>query len=230
MKWSSFLRTMVVAAATLFSTVVSAQTADSRRVPSQSTGDNPNLSGFIPIEAKLIKELRANLEGRGTNAIVLAYGFDRVPYVTVGVRILKHGPSGWEMAFEESDSVINGAGVSDALNIEKVSSSEGKEGVVVILKNSGAGTATDWHILASVRSKVIKVESAQIRNKVLKDRGYVFEGYNGVSVSDDLVTEDLAGYSPETARCCPDKPSIAIRSRFTGASIKLDSVKELPSK
>jgi hypothetical protein len=51
-----------------------------------------------------------------------------------------------------------------------------------------------------------------------------------VTVKGDLVVEDVAGYSPATARCCPDKPSLAITYKFTGFSIKLNSVKELPFK
>jgi hypothetical protein len=125
--------------------------------------------------------------------------------------------------------MTNGAGASDAINIEKVRSSGGKEGVVVVSKTSGAGTATDWHVLASVKNKILKLDPTETRHKVLKARGYVFMGYNGVTVNGDAVIESLSGYSRGRARCCPDRPSIAIKSRFTGTSIKLESVKKLPA-
>ena len=84
-------------------------------------------------------------------------------------------------------------------------------------------------MLASIKSKIVRLDPTTIRDRVSKARGYVYMGHNGVTVNGDLVIEDLAGYSRGRARCCPDRPSIAIRSRFTGTSIKLDSVKESPA-
>ena len=230
MKCLSFRWTTAVLAATLLTTASSAQGASPHGLLSESGDDGPSPSGFIPAEAILVKELRVDLDGNGTNEIALAYGFDSEPNVNTGVRILKRGASGWAVVFEESDSLINGAGPSDAVDIEEVSSPEGKDGVVVILKNSGAGTTTDWHLLASIKGKVVRLESAGFRDTVLKGKGYIFNGYNGVKVSGDLVIEDIPGYSPRTARCCPDKPSIAITTRFTASSLRLGSVKTLPFK
>jgi len=217
--------------ATLYSCSASpTQPSAIQRIPRKAASvADPNVSEFFPTTAKLIKELKVDFDNNGVIAVVLAYASDTVPDVATGVRVLKYGATGWAVAFEEADSVINGAGASDALNIEKVRSSGGKEGVVVVLKFSGAGTATEWHVLASIRNKIARLDPTRTRDKVLKARGYVYMGYNGVTVHGDLVIEDLAGYSRGRARCCPDRPSIAIRSRFTGNSIKLDSVKESPS-
>lgn len=189
---------------------------------------DPNVADFLPKNAKLIKESRVDFENNGVVAVVLAYASDGVPDVTTGVLVLKHGANGWAVDFEETDSVTNGAGASDAINIEKVRSSGGKEGIVVALKFSGAGTSTDWHVLTSVRNKIVRLDPTGIRERVLKGRGYQFMGYNGVTVNGDAVIESLPGYSHGAARCCPDRPSIAITSRFSGTSIKLDSVKESP--
>jgi len=166
-----------------------------------------------------------DFENNGVVAVVLAYASDTVPDVMTGVLVLRYGANGWAVKFEESGSVTNGAGASDAINIEKVRSSGGKEGAVVALKFSGAGTSTDWHVLTSVTNKIVRLDPTGIRERVLKARGYEFMGYNGVTVNGDAVIESLAGYSRGRARCCPDRPSIAITSRFTGTSIKLDSVK-----
>ncbi len=124
--------------------------------------------------------------------------------------------------------MINGAGVSDAIVIEKVRSSRGAEGLLVVLKNSGAGTATDWHIVAKVGNKFLKLDSSPIRDRALKEKKYPFMGYNGVKSEGEFVIEDLPGYSPGRARCCPDRPTIEVRYRFTGSSVTLDAVKELP--
>ena len=97
-----------------------------------------------------------------------------------------------------------------------------------MLQYSGAGTATDWHVLTLIEGKITRLDSSGVRDRVLKKKGYVYMGYNGVKVTGDLVVENLAGYSPGRARCCPDRPSINVNVKFTGSSLRLDSVKELP--
>ena len=219
-------------AVTLYScSVCSAQPSALQDIPPKAASvADPNVTEFLPKNAKLIKELKVDFENDGVVAVVLAYGSDTVPDVTMGVLVLKYGANGWAVNFEEtdSDSMTNGAGASDAIDIQKVTSSGGKEGVVVVSKTSGAGTSTDWHVLASVKNKILKLDRTETRDKVLKARGYVFMGYNGVTVNGDAVIESLPGYSRGRARCCPDRPSLAITSRFTGTSIKLESVKKSP--
>ena len=216
--------------ATLSCSASPAQPSVTQGIPQKAASvADPNVTEFLPATAKFIKELKVDFDNNGVFAVVLAYASETRPFVDTGVRVLKYGATGWAVDFEETDSVINGAGASDAINIEKVKGSRGKEGVVVVLKNSGAGTATEWHVLASIKSKIARLDPTTIRDRVLNARGYVYMGYNGVTVNGDLVIEDLAGYSRGRARCCPDRPSIAIRSRFTGTSIKLDSVKESPA-
>jgi len=187
---------------------------------------------FLPPAAVLNRELTVDFENDSVVDIVLAYVVpdertDR--RFTTGVRVLKYAAvSGWAVAFAEADLVDNGAGASAAITIEKVRSASGKDGVVVILHYSGAGTATAWHVLASVRNRISRLDPAKFRANVLKNKGYQDWGYNSVTTKGDLVIESQPGYSRNTARCCPDRPSIEMRFRFTGSSIALESVKELP--
>jgi hypothetical protein len=209
-----------------------AQVGVPEQVSSQKlTVPPPAIAAFLPAKAVLVKQLTVDFDNDGGPAsIVLASTIrsEQDPYsYEIGVRVLQYIPvSGWTVAFADSDSVASGGG--DAIDIEKIRSSNGKEGVVVILKYSGAGTATDWHVLARVKRKFVKLNPAPVRDKALKTRGEEFMGYNDVSAKDDLVIEELPGYSRGRARCCPDKPSIEVRQKFTGTSIKVDSVKQLP--
>lgn len=198
--------------------------------PARSTGAfaKKDLASCIPSGAKLVKRINVNLGKGRSNETVVAYGSDSIPMVSIGVRILQQGASGWSIDYEESGSVINGAGPRDAIDIEKLHSSQGKDLVIVIIKNSGAGTTTDWHGIAYVHQKIVAIDPSDIRAKVLRARDYTFMGYNGVTVKDGLVLEEISGYSPHTARCCPDLPSLVISSRFNGASFQLVSVKKLP--
>lgn len=190
----------------------------------------PDVAAFLPARGVLIKQLIVDFkDDGGPNSIVLAYTIqserDRNSY-TAGVRILQYSTSSkWTVAFEENNFVENGGG--DAITVEKVKSSSGKEAVVVILKTSGAGTATDWHVIAEDGHKFFQLDPTPLLDKVLKDRAYEYMGYNGVASKGDLVIEELPGYSHGSAACCPDRPSIEVKLKFTGASIQLDSVKTL---
>jgi hypothetical protein len=209
-----------------------AQVGVPEQIPSQKlTVPPPEIAAFLPAKAVLVKQLTVDFDNDGGPAsIVLASTIrsEQDPYsYETGVRVLQYIPvSGWTVAFADSDSVESGGG--DAIDIEKIRSSNGKEGMVVILKFSGAGTATEWHVLARVKRRFVKLNPAPVRDKVLKTRSDEFMGYNDVSAKDDLVIEELPGYSRGRARCCPDKPSIEVRQKFTGTSIKLDSVKQIP--
>jgi hypothetical protein len=144
----------------------------------------------------------------------------------VGLRILRHGGmSGWAVDYEETGDIDPGG---DEWTLQKVKARGGQEGLVVVYYHSGAGTTTDWKLIAEVRGKLVALDPRPIRAKVLKERHSMFEGYNGVKADGDVVTETIAGYSEHQARCCPDKPEIAMRVRFTGTAIKLDEVHELP--
>jgi hypothetical protein len=114
------------------------------------------------------------------------------------------------------------------MDVEKVKSSTGDEAVVVIQTFSRAGTSTDWHVLAKTGPKFADLNAVQVRDAVLKRKGYVFLGYNGVTVKRDTVIEDIAGYSRGQARCCPDRPTLNVAFRFTGSALRLASVKAVP--
>jgi hypothetical protein len=117
--------------------------------------------------------------------------------------------------------------VQDEIRLEKVRAADGTEAAVVIFYHSGAGTTTDWQLIAARNGKFVVLDPKRMRDMVLKKRGYKFGGYNGVKVSGAIVSEELPGYF-EGPSCCPDKPSIRMNVRFTGSAIKLDSVTEIP--
>jgi hypothetical protein len=185
----------------------------------------------LPARAVLVKQMQVSFDkASGADSVVLAYTVqseaDPNRY-DAGIRVMQYRPaSGWAVSYEENNGVENGGG--DALRTEKIRSASGTEGVVVILEDSGAGTSTTWHVAAVVNGRFSVLDPTPLRDKALKKRGYPFMGYNGVSVNGDLVTEELPGYSKGRARCCPDKPSIDVKTKFTGTSIKLNSVEELP--
>lgn len=188
----------------------------------------PDVSAFVPASAKLIKQLEVDFDHNGDPATVIAYASETTPVISTGIRVLKHAPSGWAVVLEEPDDVTNGAGASAAIDINILGASHRKQGVLVTLHFSGAGTATMWYVLASLGNKISKIEPTRLRAKVLKQRGYQDWGYNGVTAKGKFVIETQAGYSRNTARCCPDRPTIEMFFRFTGSSIMLVSVQELP--
>jgi hypothetical protein len=184
-------------------------------------------AAHLPAKAVLVQQMQVSFDkANGADSVVLAYTVqgEADPHrYDAGIRVMQYRPaSGWAVGYEEN----NGGGY--ALTMKKVGSANGAEGVVVILEESGAGTTTDWHIIALVNGRFSVLDPTPLRDRALKKRGYSFMGYNGVSVNGDLVTEELPGYSKGRARCCPDKPSIDVRTKFTGTSIKLASVEEVP--
>jgi len=191
--------------------------------------DPRNVRVFLPPAALIKQQLSLDLENDGIAEAVLVYTIpdksDDV-YHTTGVQVLKYSPvSGWAVAFEETEPKML---TSDDISIEKLRAPTGKEALLVISYYSGAGTATTWHMLASINDKITRLDPTRERAKVLDARGYVDNGYNGVKSEGDLVVEDLTGYSRHAARCCANRPSLEMSFKFTGSSITLDSVKELP--
>jgi len=199
-------------------------------LPGRSRTD-PDVNLFLPASAVLTKELKLDFENDGSSDIVMAYAVKQGDHLfNAGVRVLRYSPvSGWTAAFEETHaSVTNGGGPSDVITVKGIASPAGQHGAVVILTTSGAGTATDWYVLSSTKHKISKLEPGPLRAKVLATRGYQDWGYNDVKSNDNLVVETQPGFSRTTARCCPDRPPIEMTFEFTGSSIRLDSVKDLP--
>ncbi|HWQ52881.1 MAG TPA: hypothetical protein VN442_04300 [Bryobacteraceae bacterium] len=97
-----------------------------------------------------------------------------------------------------------------------------------MLESSGAGTATEWHVLAMLGDKISRLNPGQARANVLQQRGYQDWGYNGVTSNGEYIVETQPGYSRKTARCCPDRSTIEMTFKFTGTSVVLDKVAELP--
>jgi len=198
--------------------------AQSKSGQEESPADRADLSRFLPSNATLVMQLAVHFAGKGSPEMVLAYASDSDESVTTGVRVV----SGGAVSFEESADVTNGAGGRDAIKIIKVKARNGAEGVVVSLKSSGAGTATEWHVLGMVDGKISRLEPGRARANVLKRRGYQDGGYNAVTASGEYIVETLPGYSRATARCCPDRPTLEMTFRFTGTALRLDKVSSLP--
>lgn len=183
----------------------------------------------LPEHANITQQISVDFgNGVEPDAIAVVYMLPPVyaESYNVGLRILRHkGRSGWSVAYEETSEINPG---TDNWTLKKVKAKSGQEGIVVAYSYSGAGTSTDWKLIAAVRGKFIGFDPKPIRDRVLKEHHSVFGGYNGVKTAGGIVTEEIAGYSEHRARCCPDKPRIAVHIRFTGMAIKLDSVNELP--
>jgi hypothetical protein len=184
----------------------------------------PGLGKFLPNDATLVDQLSVNFGDKTGIGTVIVYVSGSAPSIATGIVVIQNNA----VVFEESDGVTNGAGVSDALRIDKLTARNGKEGVLVILKTSGAGTATQWHIVASVGGRINRLNPEKLREKILHRSGYVDNGYNDVKSKGDLVIESLPGYSPHRARCCPNRPSLEMTFRFVGNSVVPAAVHELP--
>ncbi|MBM2817640.1 MAG: hypothetical protein HW401_230 [Parcubacteria group bacterium] len=231
---------------------IDTQTSKSKTLISDFT--QSDIKKFLPAKAIFNKELRLDLEGDGIEEVAFSYAIplnqENTDFNT-GVKILKQNNlNDWQVAFEDTDRVSSGGGPKDLVNIQKVkvefNNDDGglsgevgltrsnanqifrKEAVLIILTESGAGTATRWHLLASVNDKISKLDPSLIRNRVFADLGYQDLGYNGVKIRDDFeIIETQPGYSKDAARCCPDKPSIEISFLFSGNSLELGSIKKL---
>jgi hypothetical protein len=158
---------------------------------------------------------------------VLAYAAKTADYdYEIGIQVLQCNRSKWASTYKEENLVSTGGA---PLDVRTVRSASGSEGVVVILTFSGAGTTTDWHVIAKRDRRFIKLDPSTVRNRLLQRRHYVFMGYNGVTLRHNYVIEEIPGYSRGQARCCPDRPSLIVAFKFTGSSLQLTSVKEKPA-
>lgn len=189
--------------------------------PVKSGDEIRDLKHFLPEEATVTKQMTVDFaNGHEPAFLVIAYQMRDEE----GLRILKPDKTkGWKVVYKEGNL---SEPVQDELILHTVRSTNGKEGLVVVYYHSGAGTTTDWKIIARSNGKFISRIAAPIRDGVLKRRHLIFGGYNGVRVDHDLIIETIAGYSPGVARCCPDQPPVEMRVKFNGTSMKLDSVEQ----
>jgi hypothetical protein len=186
----------------------------------------PQQQRSVPANTVLVKQLNVDFGGNAGLETVLAYGSESAPRIRTGVRVLKNGA----IVYEESQEMMNGGGAFDAISIDKLKAHNGKEGVLVVLKASGAGTATWWHVLATVAGKISTLSATEERANILRQKGYQDWGYNGVTASGEYIVETQPGYSHQAARCCPDRPTVQMTFRFTGDSLLLEKVAGLDSK
>jgi len=185
---------------------------------------------FIPEHAVITDRLKLSFgDGFEPGAEAVAFTLPPVDaaHYNAGLKILgRRGTSESRIIYEETAEVEPG---EDELILKKVKAKGGPEALVLINYHSGAGTVTDWKIIAAQEGKLRSFESRPIRDRVLKQRKSDFGGYNGVRIEGDIVAERIPMYSQHTARCCPDRPPIEMRVRFTGKGLELVALIELPA-
>lgn len=224
-RWHSGLVCTAIACALL----MIPRLAESQATPGQNVSGE--IQKYLPEHATITQQTSVNF-GNGIEPGAVAVVYTLPPVYAgsydLGLRILRRkGASEWAVAYQETQDIGPG---QDEVTLQKAKAASGQEGLVVVYYHSGAGTTTDWKLIAAKSGKFVSFNPRPIREKVLKQRRQWFGGYNGVNSDGDIVTETIAGYSEHQARCCPDKPEIAMRIRFTGTAIKLDGVSELPDR
>ena len=197
--------------------------------PSELPSQVEKQRALLPEHAVITARLKLSF-GDGFEPDAEAVAFTLPPVYAdsynAGLMILgQRGRSGQRILYQETRELGPGG---DELILKKVKATGGAEALVLINYHSGAGTVTDWKIISAQAGSLRSLESGPIRNKVLKVRHSEFGGYNGVRVEGDIIAERIPMYSQGTARCCPDRPPIEMRVKFTGKGLKLDSVIELP--
>ncbi len=185
-----------------------------------------DVQAFLPEAATLKQQM--SLTGDRGSAMVLVYSSQdesNNSRHSDGIRILKYDPdSGWAVAYEETHATL---GRHDQVSVERLFADDGPDALLVITVYSGAGTATNWHVLAAIDGTFTKLDPAAERAKALSPREYVDNGYNSVKPVDGRIVETLPGYTRGRARCCPNRPRLEMTFGLTGGSITLSSVKEL---
>lgn len=179
----------------------------------------------LPRGARLENVMTVDLENDGHPEVAFIYSLpakSEYDWQTVTARVFRCDESGWKVAYEDEDEKM---GANDKLSMEKIGSKGGKVAIVLIRHYEGAGTATSWELLAMIKNRVTSLPSDRLVRDFLARRGYVFNGYNSVKVDLDLIVDEMPGYSPQTARCCPDKAPLRLTFRFTGSTIQIESVK-----
>lgn len=188
-----------------------------------------NVSNFVPGGATLGDQLNMDFENDGQDEIAFTFSqsYQGFPTSNFGLRVLQCIQGNWTAGYEIPVST----GSPQGITIESITASIGStNGLVVIESYEGAGITTEWHIVASLNNQLQKLESNILRDTALNSQGYVFQGYNGVDVHNEIYTsphyisETVSGYSPSAPRCCPDLPPLEIQYLFTGSAIQVISV------
>jgi hypothetical protein len=224
MRIQLFLRNAVRGAIWSFCLIAIGQFAAAQSEKSEATAGRPmpDLRMFLPADATLTQQVAIDF-GKECNlggvpgCVAIAYRMRDGE----GVRILTHNKAGaWKIAEER---VEPGEPGQDELTLQKVTAASGAEALVVVVTHSGAGTSTNWYLIAETADRRFIIHSpGTIRERVLKKMGLVFMGYNHVTVKNDSIIETISGYSNRAPACCPDKPAVEVRFAFTGTSIALD--------
>ena len=214
----------------LTASLLSAVPVHGQSKPSQPGDQEDAVLQFLPEHAVITDRLKLKFEhGIKSNAEAVAFTLPPVyaDSYNAGLKIIgTNKPSEWKVLYDETTELEPG---EDEVVLKKVKARIGPEALVVILHHSGAGTVTDWKIIAAQAGKLRPIESRPIRDRVLQHRNSAFGGYNAVRIDGDTVVERIPMYSKYRSRCCPDRPSIEIHVRFTGSSLQLASVNEVPA-
>lgn len=184
---------------------------------------------LLPAKALVNQTLFIDFENNGTESLALVYQKPLADYphevvhrTTSGLIIMSHHlQKGWEVIHHEPAS--SGSPESIVCDILKLQNNS--NALFVQYSYSGAGVSADWSLFAIRNNKLLMFDRMPILERVLKDKDYVFMGYNRASVVDKYyINESIAGYSKAASRCCPDRPALVVRYTFTGSSIEVVSV------
>lgn len=184
---------------------------------------------LLPAKATVTQTVSIDFENNGIESLAIVYQNPTSDYppdaarrTTSGLMIMSyHVQKGWQFLHHEPAS--SGSPESILCDILKVK--DNTNALFVQYVYSGAGFTADWGLYSIRKSKLLTFDRMPILEKVLKDRDYVFMGYNSASVTDDFyISESIAGYSKEAARCCSDRPALIVLYTFTGSSIDVVSV------
>lgn len=217
----------MASAVTFFAVLLPFQGAAQNALPGSSVPDD-RITKLLPEHAIITARVSVTFEN-GIKGSTEAVAFTLPPVYAesynAGLRILRQTETAeWKLLYEE-ERTLDPRG--DELSLQKVRADGGAEALVVVDYHSGAGTTTDWKVVVAQKGKLHAIESKPIRDRVLAQRNSTFGGYNGIRVEGDAVIETIPLYSKHAARCCSDRPPVAMRVRFTGAGLKLDSVTSL---
>ena len=99
-----------------------------------------------------------------------------------------------------------------------------QQSILVVYNYAGAGISSDWRVIYNNGNSWIYKLGDTIRNQALAQIGYIFMGYNGVSVSNGNIVEILPGYVNGDPRCCPSTSSKTATYSWNGSIFGLISV------
>jgi hypothetical protein len=244
-KWSSWQRLAGVAAACLWlaagALISTAQTA------ADSGGFPPAITQLLPAGAVMVQVLDVDFEGSGTRSLVISYAMAGAKGAAgakitsdpdanaTRLRVLRpKGRGEWAIAFDDAfDTEATGDTTigKKTLKLELIRSAIGKEGVVERTHDAGVDGRADgvasWIVLAEEGGQFVHLDPTLIVDRVFREKGYTEGGSGSTKIERDAVVETQSGYRVNAEACCSSLPPFVISVKFTGTSLKLNSVRWL---